>query len=137
MRLVFKSVPILHENSYRSAGGTTTVTTYNLADVRDHILEVPRWKLATCPQIFGLVAVGCVSTWFLFLIWGEFSLVLHPYGILIPAACAFAFFYFIGYLLAPYRFMRLEALRDRNLPAGSKIHVVPEKDWPGFLYKLR
>ncbi len=137
MRFQFKSVPILYEHSYRSGGGTTTHTIYNLHDVRDHVLEVPRWKLATNPQMLFFVSACCIPGWFLFLLWGEFSFSLHPYGILIPALCCFAFFYVIGCLLVPYRFMRSQALRERNLPSGAKIHVVREKDWPVFLYKLR
>jgi hypothetical protein len=137
MRIQFKSLIVLHENSV-TFGDTKRITTvYDMKSVRDHTLDLPRSQLLLHPGVWGRVALFAILPAILLLIWTEGKPWQNPLlvlGVLTPWC---ALFYSISYMTVKNLEMENFARTERGLAADAKVSVVENDRWGPFLAQLK
>ena len=158
MVLEFKSVPILRSRSYDYRGGLTTQgthtveTTFNMTDVRDHVVDVSILdRLTSFPFLLVLALLFAP----LFLVTSAIELRLlekshvldyipgdrQPFLLLFPAALAMWGAFGVTSQISKQLFMKPKACEDRKLSTDLKsrqsFRCVETKNWGLFLQKLQ
>jgi hypothetical protein len=148
MILRYSSVPILDEMKLELPGRTPgerkvqTTTIYNMRDRRQHVLEIKLCRPAVILKIlaFSLLYFAGIYMFTLFVPGGILAITKDKtLGWVFGAWAIPVFIGAIGLSRNNVlnRQMLKHALKERELPASAKIHIVPERQWDRWVAKLR
>jgi hypothetical protein len=137
MRIEFKSVPILDVKTTHTYDAVITTTTYNMADVRDHAVELPLSKLLFSVRTAGYTALFVLVPALLaaYFSGGDLAKVHTVVAVLLAAWAALS--YAAAVDTVKLAEMRDAARRDRGAPPDLKLAAIENKRWASFAAKLK